>query len=227
MKKSKIKMLTAAACLALVGTASAAWVYAGTATESANIGVKVASYASAGSITVSGADKINVLLDKGSITFVRDSSEDTLTATHTVPSEFSGATNEVFKQYSVVISPKLATYVTFNSSYGTNITKVESDTTFGSVTIEAGSIYLSDSSSEKFKWKDGVDVFDNLPSLTWASSMEPSVQNDYWNMINYFKSGTIDADNWDNVQNNEWNVTTDLNCSAYVQIIFSAVVQTA
>ena len=54
MKNSKIKLLTATACLALVGTASAAWVYSGTATESANIGVKVASYADAGSIDVSG-----------------------------------------------------------------------------------------------------------------------------------------------------------------------------
>ena len=99
MKKSKIKMLTASACLALIGTASAAWVYAGTATESANIGVKVASYASAGTITVTGADNLYLYLDKGSVSFKQKETGTDLVATHTVDSALSqdGKTKYLYK----------------------------------------------------------------------------------------------------------------------------------
>ena len=226
MKKSKIKLLTATACLALIGTASAAWVYAGTATASANIGVKVASYASAGEITVTGNDKINVLLDNGSVTFVRDSEDDKLTAKHNVPTEFASATNEVTKEYLVVISPTLATYVTFNASYGNNITTLDADTSLpGGISIAKGSKYLKVANDDNFTWEDDTDVFTKLPTLTYAADMAPSSETDYKNMINYFKADTIDSENWEDVMNNEWNVTTDLNSDAYVQIIFAAIVQ--
>ena len=226
MKNTKIKLLTATACLALVGTASAAWVYSGTATESANLGVKVASYASAGSITVTASDKINVLLDNGSVKFVRDSDADTISAKHNVPSEFSSESKTVSKIYMVVISPKLATYVNFDSSYDTTkITVPTEDTSFGGTTIAKGSICLSDGDDENFQWTDGVDIFSKLPSLAYASSMSPSSQADYWNMINYFKADTITSDNWDDVQNTEWNVTSDLNSDVYVQIVFAAIVE--
>ena len=212
MKKSKIKLLTATACLALVGTASAAWVYAGTATASANIGVKVASYASAGDITVTGNDKVYVYLDNDSVKFKRDSDTDTLSATHNVPSAFSSETRTVTKTFSVTLSKALATYVTFDSSYSGNIVKNND----GTVSL-----------STTFAWTDGADVFGSLPTLAWASSMKPSTQADYWNMINYFKDGTIDADNWENVMNKEWDVTTDLNSECYALITFKAEVPNA
>ena len=213
MKKSKIKLLTATACLALVGTASAAWVYAGTATASANIGVKVASYASAGDITVTGNDKVYVYLDNDSVKFKRDSDTDTLSATHNVPSAFSSETKTVTKTFSVTLSKALATYVTFDSSYSGNIVKNSTD---GTVSL-----------STTFTWTDGADVFESLPSLAWASDMKPSTSTDYQNMINYFKANTIDVDNWDDVMNKEWDVTTELNSECYALITFKAEVPNA
>ncbi len=224
MKNTKIKLLTATACLALVGTASAAWVYSGTATESANLGVKVASYASAGSVTVTASDKINVLLDNGTVEFVRDSEADTISATHVVPKEFSSETKTVIKAYAVVISPTLATYVNFDSSYGSNIREITQVENIDGVTLAIGSKYLCVADDTNFRWTDGIDIFSKLPSLTYKTGMAPQTQQDYWDMINHFKGGTITSENWETVQNTEWNVTSDLNSDAYVQIIFSALV---
>ena len=225
MKKRKIKFLTTAACLALIGSASAAWVYSGTATASANIGVKVASYASAGSITLSGVDKINVLLDKGSVSYVRDSENDTLTAKHNVPKGFESASNTVTKQFSVIISPTLANYVTFDSTYGNAVVELTEDlTALGDFTIPKGSIYLTVANDDRFFWTDDTDLFSKLPTLAWKENKEPSSENEYKNLINSFKTGTISDSNWDSVKNSDWNVTSDLNSDVYVQLLFIAFV---
>ncbi len=92
MRNSKIKLLTGAACLALVGTASAAWVYAGSATESANIGVKIASYASAGTITLSDTSDIKIVLDKDSVYYLDGKNE--VTATYAPPTNLSVPTGK-------------------------------------------------------------------------------------------------------------------------------------
>ena len=131
MKKSKIKMLTAAACLALVGTASAAWVYAGTATESANIGVKVAAYASAGKITVEGADNYYLYLDKGSVAFKQKVEGTDLIATHDT-SEFDATTTSA--------KTTTLTYTITLTGYRHNIPPHHSTTTIGSIQSSQKSI---------------------------------------------------------------------------------------
>ncbi len=153
MKKSKIKMLTATACLALVGTASAAWVYAGTATASANIGVKVASYASAGEITVKGAENVYVYIDKDEITFKKKDATVDLVATHTAPSGLTlDSTKEVKLTYQVVINSDLANFVKF----GDSVTTI--DTTDSS--------FATDWTRT---WTSGSDIFSSLPTLAYKS----------------------------------------------------------
>ncbi len=104
MKKSKIKMLAASACLALIGTASAAWVYAGTATASANIGVKVASYASAGTITVNNADNVRVYLDKDSVSFKLIDETKPFSVEYTKPAGFEETNKTVTLTYYIFIN---------------------------------------------------------------------------------------------------------------------------
>ena len=206
MKKSKIKLLTATACLALVGTASAAWVYAGTATASANIGVKVASYASAGTITVTGNDKISVLLDNGTISYVRDSDTDKLYATYSKPVGFEDDnTKTVTKTFQVYISPALVKYVEFK----------DYDNAKGYVGGWRG--YKAQT------WEDGEDLFSKLPALVWEDDMCPTTEDGYKNLINTIKEGTITDSNWDDNQNTMWDATS-LNSEYYIKIEFEAVV---
>ena len=192
MKKSKIKMLTATACLALIGTASAAWVYAGTATESANIGVKVASYASAGEITVTGADNVYVYIDNGSITFMKKDASLDLAATHTAPSGLSlDSSKEVKLTYQVVINSGLANLVKFGSS----VTTIE--TTDNSVATDWTRT-----------WESGSDIFSSLPTLDYANNeinntlkTENNYKSTVATLLGYDPNGT-DYSWYD--QNTEW-----------------------
>ncbi len=151
MKNSKIKLLTATACLALVGTASAAWVYSGTATNSANIGVKVASYADAGSIDVSGQSNLRVYLDKGSVTYTKEDSAIPFVATYNKPTQFTDSTKTVTLTYQVVISKFLANFVKFADDVS-------------STTASDGSI----STDFTYSWTSGEPIT-NLPGLQWAN----------------------------------------------------------
>ena len=208
MKNSKIKLLTATACLALVGTASAAWVYSGTATESANIGVKVASYASAGSITVTGNDKIYILLDKDSVTYVKESDYTTFSAHHNVPSVADGSGKTVTKGFKLTIQPGLADYIGFKNG--------EIEHTASS---DNGTIRYTD----EITWEDDVDIFDSLPELGWIADKCPTTDTKYKDLINSIKADTITDANWSSVQNNEWNAT-ELNSMWCVTVSFYAYV---
>ena len=160
MKKSKIKMLTAAACLALVGTASAAWVYAGTATESANIGVKVASYASAGTITVNNADNVYVYLDKDSVTFELKDETKPLTATYDAPTGLSLAAGEKVKlTYQVVIGDGLSDFIKFDSTVEDATDNDDGDT-------------FTYSTGWSREWATGSNIlaYSDFPKLTWQDT---------------------------------------------------------
>ncbi len=153
MKKSKIKMLTAAACLALVGTASAAWVYAGTATESANIGVKVASYASAGKITVTGNDNYYLYLDRGSVKFKQKVEGTNLIATHDT-SEFDSTTTSAKTPtltYTITLTGYLSQIVEFTDC--DNEATSDNDGVFTRV-------------SDEYTWESGKAIA--LPNMNWA-----------------------------------------------------------
>ncbi len=210
MKNSKIKLLTATACLALVGTASAAWVYSGTATNSANIGVKVASYASAGSITVTGNDKIYILLDKDSVTYVKDSDYTKFSAHHNVPSVADGSGKTVTKRFKLTIQPGLADYIGFVDG------GIEQTATSDDGTIR----YTFDD----FTWEDDKDIFDSLPELGWVAGKCPTTDTKYKELINSIKADTITDANWSSVQNNEWNAT-ELNSMWCVTVSFYAYVE--
>ena len=211
MKKSKIKLLSVAACLALVGTASAAWAYAGTATQSASIGVKVAAYADAGSITVSDTSNIRVVLDKDSIYFT----ENSITANYVAPTSISGVTvNEgtnynITRSWYVVISFNLTKYATYSDS--TNISGVDDE-------------YVSNGTANKKKmgtWSDGVAV--TLPTLTWQSGMMPDSESSYKNLVNTIAPGSITDDNWSTVQSNEWDFAASVP-SYNVKVVFEATI---
>ena len=158
MKKSKIKLLTATACLALIGTASAAWVYAGTATESANIGVKVASYADAGTITISDTSEIKVVLDKDSVYYLDDNNQ--VTATYEKPSGLSlGSNQSITYSYMITISTGLYDYIKF---YDT--------TTVGSSGLNGEIYYLG-------TWTSGTAIY--LPKLQWKDNKCPGDFDSY------------------------------------------------
>ena len=206
MKKSKIKLLSVAACLALVGTASAAWAYAGTATQSASIGVKVAAYADAGSITVSGADNLRVYLDNGSVTFTKEDSTIPLTATYTKPEEFALENKTVTLTYQVVISSYLANFVT----YGDGVTSSkQSDNT-----IATGYDYT---------WTSGNEIsLDSLPRLAWKDGTENgsvyAQEASYYTMIGQITGTAVGAD-FDKTK--VWDASSNIN--AYnVKINFKA-----
>ena len=211
MKKSKIKLLTATACLALVGTASAAWVYAGTATASANIGVKVASYASAGTITVTGNDKIYILMDKDSVTYVKDSDYTKFSAKHNVPENVDTSGKSVSKKFKVTIQPGLADYISFKNSEIESIITNDDGSTIKSTNVE-------------YDWEDDTDIFDSLPELAWVYDKCPTTDTKYIELINTIKSDTITDSNWDSLQNTEWNAT-ELNSNWYVSVTFYAYVE--
>ena len=164
MKKSKIKMLTAAACLALVGTASAAWVYAGTATASANIGVKVAAYASAGEITINNASNVYLYLDNGSVSFKKVDSSLPLSATHTAPNGLSlDSGKKVEYKFQVSIKKALAEYVTFDTS------KVDVDTPLPGYTEVVTSWDQTLTFDNTWTSGDANDMFDKLPTFKWKT----------------------------------------------------------
>ena len=203
MKKTKIKMLTTAACLALIGSASAAWVYSGTATASANIGVKVAAYASAGEITVTGADNLNVYIDKGSITFKQKDESKDLIATYSKPSGFTDSDKEVTFTYTVSISEALANYVTFatgvNSTTDSNSNLVTSDT---------------------YEWTSG-EAINNLPGLAYKDSNksdELATEDNYKEFVAELTGNSTSDDTWFS-QTKEWTASEK---SYYVTINFSA-----
>lgn len=209
MKKTKIKMLSIAACLALVGTASAAWVYAGTASASADIGVKVASYADAGTVTVTGNDKIHILLDKDSVTYVKDSEDVELTAKHNVPEQFKSESKTINKKFSVTIPAGLADYIAF------------ADDTNKYVSYREGDNKPIRHSYAVYEWVDDTDIFDSLPALAWVSGKCPSGESDYKMLINKIQDNAITDDNWGSVQNKEWNAT-EMNSEWCVTINFYA-----
>ena len=206
MKKSKIKLLSVAACLALVGTASAAWAYAGTATQSASIGVKVAAYADAGSITVSGADNLRVYLDNGSVTFTKENADIPFTATYTKPEEFASETKTVTLTYQVVISSYITTYVTFDSTV--------TSTTQSDNSIATGYDYT---------WTSGSEIsLDSLPKLAWKESTENgSVFKDKSSYITLVGQMTGNSIGNDFDQNTVWDGKNKID-SHYVKINFKA-----
>ena len=206
MKKSKIKLLTATACLALVGTASAAWVYAGTATASANIGVKVASYASAGTIEVSGNSNLRVYLDKDSVSFVKENSTIPFKATYSKPDGFTDSEKSVTLTYQVVISKFLANFIKFADGVS-------------STTASDGSI----STDYTYSWTSD-DEITNLPELTWANQYTDKTvlaqKESYYTAIGMITGQAIGAD-FD--QNKEWDAIG--NITGYnIAVNFKAVV---
>ena len=157
MKKTKIKMLTTAACLALIGSASAAWVYSGTATASANIGVKVAAYASAGTITISDTSKIKIVLDNGSVYYSVDgvnSETATIDVTYEVPTGVDTTTKTAALTYDMNLSGGLGTYIQFTDS---------------------SSVSLSDQT-----WVSGTFT---LPKLSWKTNMCPTNFEGYKSLL--------------------------------------------
>ena len=208
MKKSKIKLLTATACLALIGTASAAWVYAGTATASANIGVKVASYADAGTITVSGADNMYVYIDNNSITFEKEDTDTSFAATYNKPIQFASASNNVTLTYQVVISTRLASFVKFATGVETI------DTTDGTVATD----YI-------YEWKSDEEIT-NLPGLTFASAATQAAIEGSETSYKYFVSeltgnSMSDVSSWYD-QNKEYTATDKFNITINFKAVVSA-----
>ena len=202
MKKSKIKMLTASACLAIVGTASAAWVYAGTATASANIGVKVASYASAGTITISDTSDIKIVLDKGSVYYL--DGNDKVTATYAAPTDGTGTeltydttNNELGLYYMLTISDGLRDYIQFK------------DTT--TVTGASGEIYYAGT------WESGTPIA--LPELIWktvdGNSKCPSDFDGYKELLNDATQAS-ESENTGNLDAKEsWNMKIELSAEIH------------
>ncbi len=212
MKNSKIKLLTATACLALVGTASAAWVYSGTATESANIGVKVASYASAGDITVTGADNYYLYLDYGSVTWKQKETGTNLVATHNKPS-VADDTKTVTYNYTITLKGNLAEVVKFSD---TNINN--------NVTNDSDNNAIR--TSKAITWESGTAI--TLPALEWETDSDGYVADagktydtaytdeaKYKDLITRL-NGTGVGDSWDKNQ--------DIDVGNLVEINFTATV---
>ncbi len=200
-------MLTAAACLALVGTASAAWVYAGTATASANVGVKVAAYASAGTITVNNANNVYVYLDNGKVSYKLADEFKVFSATYVKPTDVDTSSKTVTKYFTVAISKVLAQYVTFEN---TSKAKEAGD----------GSVYYELTQDDVLTWTDGDNLLEVLPNLAWVSEKCPTgttAESDYISLINALcGDGTLTSLD-DTNKNTEWNVT-EKNPECYVSI---------
>ncbi len=219
MKKSKIKMLTAAACLALVGTASAAWVYAGTATASANIGVKVASYASAGEITINNATNVYLNLDKGSVSFKKVDSSLPLSATHTAPNGLSlDSGKKVEYKFQVSIKAALANYVTFDTS------KVDVDTPLPGYT-EVTTAWDQTSTTTTFDntWTSGDanDMFDKLPTFKWKT-VEGSTDTVDSTLTDEEAYKTFIAGLTGTTLDGNWNSNEEISAGELVTITFRA-----
>ena len=214
MKKSKIKLLTATACLALVGTASAAWVYAGTATASANIGVKVASYASAGTITINNADNVYLCLDNGSVSFKKVDSSLPLSATYTAPNGLSlDSGKKVEYKFQVSIKASLANYVSFDT------TAVDVETPLVGYT-EVNTSWEQSSTFDN-TWTSNTDMFDKLPTFKW-NTIESSTdtvdttltdEDKYKEFIKALTGTELGSD---------WNNTEDISAGELVTITFQA-----
>ena len=202
MKKSKIKLLTATACLALVGTASAAWVYAGTATESANIGVKVASYASAGEITINNADNVYVYLDKDSVTFKLKDDTKPFSATYTAPNGLSlSAGKKVALTYQVVIGDGLSDFIKFATTVS-DATENEGTDTF---TYETGW-------SRNWTTDTNVLEYSDFPALIWQDTYKGEALADettYKQAIAGLTGNSTNDYSWFD-ENTEWDATEDL-----------------
>ncbi len=203
-------MLTAAACLALVGTASAAWVYAGTATESANIGVKVASYASAGEITVTGADNLYLYLDNGSVTWMKKDETVNLVATHTIDSNLSEEGKTTTLTYFVILKGELAKLVKFSDE---NLN--QSYTTDDSLSFKTYRM-----THEEIAWNSGAPIA--LPALAWDTDGTSTTYDKAYTDETKYKelisslNGTGVGDSWDKNQ--------DIDVGKFVEIRFKAAV---
>ena len=198
MKKSKIKLLSVAACLALVGTASAAWAYAGTASASASIGVKVAAYADAGTITVTGADKISLVLDNNNIHFESSDTTPTLSAVHNVPTSFKNDnTTKVTKTWRVVLKPNFYNQICEFDSTTSNLSTVSDTTTYG-----GGKVQIVDMGT----WTDNTNLFNSLNALklNFKSSVSISSFEDYQELLKKVSSDIVDNADYDD-QNKEWD----------------------
>ena len=210
MKKNrKIKFLTTAACLALIGSASAAWVYSGTATASANIGVKVAAYASAGEITVSGADNLCVYLDNGSVTFKKIDESIPFTATYSKPTGYEDSSITPTLTYQVVICSDLNQVIKF----GTDVTTIStSDSTVAT--------------DYSYSWESGVDIT-NLPELAYYvdnASTYLTNETHYKEWVGHLTGYIVDGENTSDYSWYDRNKEYTFDSKFYVTINFQVVV---
>ena len=213
MKNSKIKLLSVAACLALVGTASAAWAYGGTATKSEDLGVRLAAYADAGSITVTNTDNVKIVLDNGKVSY----SEGNIIANYVQPTSVSGLTFNtsdytIKRTYTFYLSDALSEYITYEDASGDAGAKDEDIDGDGEMETTITQ-----------NWTDNVAV--TLPTLVWQDGKCPSTEDKtgYLNLLDKLAPGATSADDWDwsTEQNKDHDATS---ADYYAKIIFKAVV---
>lgn len=210
MKKSKIKLLSIAACLALVGTASAAWAYGGTATKAEDLGVRLAAFADAGTITVTNESKVKVVLDNNKVSY----SEGDIIANYVAPTSidnltFNPSDYTITRTWQFYISDALSEYIQLEN-VSDNVVDVDINDDGVQETVKSGT------------WEDNVAV--TLPELVWQEGKCPSNEDKsaYLALLDKLAPENGASADWDNAQNESYDATDS---KYYAQIIFKAVVK--
>ena len=116
MNKKQIKILGILGCLALIGTASAAWNFSQGSEASKKLSLKIEKYTSIGTISVvDGGEAAYLNFDDGSVEW-KEASD--IVATYTPMGENSTEVSPTYT-WTIELSTNLATYVDVSATSGT------------------------------------------------------------------------------------------------------------
>lgn len=194
ISKKGIKILSAAACLAVVGTASAAWQFAKDVTKSDTVKTSIEGYTEVGDITIYDCDKVKLNLDSNlietnngdGISWKNDSGEINFGSASDIKADYveegdnvDGATTMI-RTYTITLDDNLFEYVKFSEGSG--------DTT------QADSVVAdSNGKSVKGTWVDNEKI--KLPKVVWQNGKCPKTSKQYDEMLKklgYTKSTTTE-----------------------------------
>lgn len=185
ISKNGIKVLAATACLAVIGTASAAWSFAKDVAKTDTISTTIEGYSEVGSIEITGCENVKLNLDSDLYTTTygkgicwKDASASpkeidfgtasSISADYVEDGDDVGGKTTMVREYTLTLDDKLFTYVKFSEGSG--------DTTQNDAVVDG-----SEGKSVSGTWVDNIKI--KLPKLVWKENMCPKTSKQYDTMI--------------------------------------------
>ena len=182
ISKNGIKILAATACLAVVGTASAAWSFAKDVAKTDTLGTTIEGYSEIGNIEITGCSNVKLNLDSNRSTtsngdgiswrnadgeIAYGDASDIAADYKELGDNQSGATTMI-RKYTITLDDKLFEYIKFVAGSG--------DTTQNDAVVDG-----SEGKSVSGTWVDNTAI--KLPKVAWQEDKCPKTSKQYNTML--------------------------------------------